>query len=616
MERQAAERVGKLLGGRTEVRTLNDLSNLADAVLGYRQAEKADSSAALAVEAAEQALAAARRSGNPESIRLAEAQLREASRSAEGALMGSIGAAEAMLGTGRMAGQQRKLARAEEDAVQKLASALRFQQELKDAEGVSPLTPRERGYAMALEVFTRKYEENLRKAAGDPERLADLNEGFGALVAAAEEQVPRRGLAANRYPLKGAQDASFAPPIPVGTGPEVSLEELRRQNLKRLDNDKSTLEEEYEQRVRSPRGRGRDPRLEETREGYLKAVEEAERVLSDDKSTEADVMAALIAKNSARLAYQAARNPNPSDPGPFVAGASTFLEEAGSRALSLMSLGGFAAVKKAMDSGRLDGRSGPLDVMKVYLRGVANGITLGGLDAFTTSYESGKGLTASLEAAFVASTGMLVGAEEMKILADPKASAWQKSEAAAALVARLAGFGALGISRTRFAKMEISNPFAGRPTATGTSPGIDGGILAPKTRGITADDSPYLIRFDPRVPNRPDPRWSIDTSSFTDGVRTAGGGIRNAAEFWKRWLEARPETISSNNRFLIEQLQRNPRGPSPRIDAQWTKYFPEHSRFLKVPYKSRVIVHHHVNQGPIAIPVPGMTHVGSGGPWH
>jgi vancomycin resistance protein YoaR len=143
-----------------------------------------------------------------------------------------------------------------------------------------------------------------------------------------------------------AQDASFAPPIPVATGPEVSLEELRRQNLKRLENDKSTLEEEYEQLVRSPRGRGRDPRLEETREGYLKAVEEAERVLSDDKSTEADVMAALIAKNSARLAYQAARNPNPSDPGPFVAGASTFLEEAGSRALSLMSLGGFAAVNR------------------------------------------------------------------------------------------------------------------------------------------------------------------------------------------------------------------------------------------------------------------------------
>ncbi|ENY0880151.1 MULTISPECIES: hypothetical protein [Enterobacter] len=33
-------------------------------------------------------------------------------------------------------------------------------------------------------------------------------------------------------------------------------------------------------------------------------------------------------------------------------------------------------------------------------------------------------------------------------------------------------------------------------------------------------------------------------------------------------------------------------------------------------YKGDTIIHHHVDFGPYAIPVPGSTHVGSGGVWH
>ncbi|WP_199590167.1 hypothetical protein [Bremerella cremea] len=50
---------------------------------------------------------------------------------------------------------------------------------------------------------------------------------------------------------------------------------------------------------------------------------------------------------------------------------------------------------------------------------------------------------------------------------------------------------------------------------------------------------------------------------------------------------------------------------SPRIDDEWIKVFPEHA-----PFKGDVIIHHHVDFGRYAIPVPRKTHVGSSGIWH
>jgi hypothetical protein len=120
----------------------------------------------------------------------------------------------------------------------------------------------------------------------------------------------------------------------------------------------------------------------------------------------------------------------------------------------------------------------------------------------------------------------------------------------------------------------------------------------------------YSIRIDPRVPGRPDPRFSIDTAGF-GGIETPAGGYRNAAKFWEQWAELRPETISPANRWRIDQLKLNPRGPSPRIDDTWIAHFPEHSAFPK-----DVLIHHHVGQGPIAIPLPGQAHRGFGAVWH
>ena len=128
-------------------------------------------------------------------------------------------------------------------------------------------------------------------------------------------------------------------------------------------------------------------------------------------------------------------------------------------------------------------------------------------------------------------------------------------------------------------------------------------------RRLTRTDNPYATRFDPAFPNRPDPKYSIDTLTFSSGTQTSKGGIRNAKEFWHQWLELRPESISKSNRYLIENFDKLK--VSPRIDETWISVFPEH-----VNFKRDVLIHHHVDFGRYAIPVPGKTHVGSGGIWH
>ncbi|MDV5225171.1 hypothetical protein RZ760_004290 [Providencia rettgeri] len=123
---------------------------------------------------------------------------------------------------------------------------------------------------------------------------------------------------------------------------------------------------------------------------------------------------------------------------------------------------------------------------------------------------------------------------------------------------------------------------------------------------IPRGNNPYQTRINPKFPNRPDPEYSIDTSTFTKGKTTANGGIRNNQEFWQQWKDLQPDSLSKSNSYRINEL-----GLSPKIDEQWIKMFPEHAN-----YKGDTIIHHHVDFGRYAIPVPSSTHVGSGGVWH
>lgn len=118
-------------------------------------------------------------------------------------------------------------------------------------------------------------------------------------------------------------------------------------------------------------------------------------------------------------------------------------------------------------------------------------------------------------------------------------------------------------------------------------------------------DSVYVTRVDLTNPGRPHPAYSVDTRAFTSGTATQAGGVRNSRQFWNEWQKLNPQSISPENAKLIKK------GLAPKIDDTWVQVFPE-----QAPYMHEKLLHHHVNHGRYAIPVPESTHVGSGGAWH
>ena len=90
--------------------------------------------------------------------------------------------------------------------------------------------------------------------------------------------------------------------------------------------------------------------------------------------------------------------------------------------------------------------------------------------------------------------------------------------------------------------------------------GAAGRIVRKQRAGRVADvdvlavDSPFATRVDPAQPGRPDPRYSIDSGTFTSGVATSNGGLRNAQEFWTQWATLAPESLSASNRFLLSLI--------------------------------------------------------------
>ncbi len=118
---------------------------------------------------------------------------------------------------------------------------------------------------------------------------------------------------------------------------------------------------------------------------------------------------------------------------------------------------------------------------------------------------------------------------------------------------------------------------------------VKAGLNAPKT-----PPSPYQVHIDPKTGRGP---MAIDTSKFASGEATLKGGIRNPKAFWKQWAETYGDTLSPANKAAIKA------GRSPVVDEQWIKTFPEHA-----PYKGETIIHHHLDYGPNAIPLPETVH--------
>jgi filamentous hemagglutinin len=120
-------------------------------------------------------------------------------------------------------------------------------------------------------------------------------------------------------------------------------------------------------------------------------------------------------------------------------------------------------------------------------------------------------------------------------------------------------------------------------------------------------ETPYQIRVDLQFPGRPDPAYSVDTSAFTSGTSTVSGGVRNSRQFWTEWSRLSENGLSQSNQMRIQNRQ------SPIVDDAWISMFPEHAA-----YRGQTIVHHHVDYGRYAIPLPRQIHNQSPGfsYWH
>jgi len=106
--------------------------------------------------------------------------------------------------------------------------------------------------------------------------------------------------------------------------------------------------------------------------------------------------------------------------------------------------------------------------------------------------------------------------------------------------------------------------------------------------------SPYQVHIDPKSGKG---AMAIDTTKFTGGKTTQNGGIRNMDAFWREWAKTYGDTLSAANKKAIAN------GDTPVVDEQWIKTFPEHA-----PYLGEKLVHHHLDQGPMAIPLPASVH--------
>lgn len=493
------EKVDKLLGQAPRISTVNDASNLADAILGRRQSDRAEKQSNAVVKDAQRALERAQLGGNPELISQAEAALKQARRGAEGALMGGIGAADALLTTASGISAQRRVAAGRDRAVKLLTDASQLAADLASAKDLSPYATDQQhaeDLRIGLTFYAKRYEEALLRTGGDPDLIKKVNDSFGTILGQISGQVPQVRLAASAGSQPGLRTDATPERRPGSQAPALSSRENRDRLKRILANDRATLQEDADTvAILTMEGRGKSPETAEqvrAREAYERSVAATTAVVLDDKSNDADIAAAVASKNLALVAYREARRPRSTDPTsmpPTLAFVQGFLEEAGPRALAVLSLGGSAGIERAIAEGRIKVTGNYLDdaaaVLGAYLRGVTNGVTFGGSEAFVGLLD--KGLDEALKAGFTQFGKSLLGVEQIRVLSDPRRNAWEKAEAASSLIATWAGLAAIGVAPTRYRNTEIPNPFGRRPAAgppppINRTPGADlEGKLAPKS---------------------------------------------------------------------------------------------------------------------------------------
>jgi len=77
----------------------------------------------------------------------------------------------------------------------------------------------------------------------------------------------------------------------------------------------------------------------------------------------------------------------------------------------------------------------------------------------------------------------------------------------------------------------------------------------------------------------------------------AAGHPRNGPWFWLQLLSQHPELFDATNAARVRARR------SPVVNAQWSRHNPTH-----VGFDGDKLIHHHINQGPIATPLPQRVH--------
>lgn len=75
------------------------------------------------------------------------------------------------------------------------------------------------------------------------------------------------------------------------------------------------------------------------------------------------------------------------------------------------------------------------------------------------------------------------------------------------------------------------------------------------------------------------------------------GYLRDHKAFWREYAKKWDGHLSKANQARIAE------GKAPKVDAQWIKTHPGHSR-----YRNQTLIHHHVGQGSRAVPLPVSVH--------
>ena len=211
--------VGRAAAGRESADKLGltDAANMADAALGYHQASRSAAAADRAVSDAERALQAARLSGDAAAVAQAEANLGQARRSREGALMGSIGAGDSLVLTAAGLGEKLESIRTTHRLEKEVDRAVSVWQDADEQERTwaaqfldEGASPAEREAAIAgieaLREAKEAFNTALGEAKGDPEKMRAATEAFERLQGAIETEVTR--LASASAPPPAAEPAA------------------------------------------------------------------------------------------------------------------------------------------------------------------------------------------------------------------------------------------------------------------------------------------------------------------------------------------------------------------------------------------------------------------------